>query len=144
MQTGYLIGLLSLVALLNGCAGTLNPYSSNFNCPKTADGKCVSVSTAYEESLDNDKFSPAKKINGAPTNTDSLYQQELFKKLTGLLKEPATPMISPATVMRGLALPYPGSEKELYMYQYVYFIVDDPAFVLGNYLNADLLEGENE
>lgn len=144
MQARYLISAaIVIISLLSGCAGAINPYSSNFTCPKTADGKCVSVSAAYEESINNDKFTPSKK-KGENAPSDRVYQEELFKKLSGLLREPATPMVSPAVVMRGLALPYPGTDRELYMYQYVYFIVDDPSFVLGNYLNADLIESESE
>ena len=37
--------------LLCGCSTVLNPYQSSFNCPETENGKCVSVQTAYRESL---------------------------------------------------------------------------------------------
>lgn len=54
MQGKYLI-IVSLFFLgLPGCVGWINPYASDFTCPKTADGKCVSVSAAYEESLKKD------------------------------------------------------------------------------------------
>ena len=36
-------------ALLSGCA-VFNPYASDFTCPGSAKGKCVSVNAAYKES----------------------------------------------------------------------------------------------
>lgn len=43
--------LLVFVCTAVGCGAIFNPYSSKFNCPETDKGKCVSVNTAYEESL---------------------------------------------------------------------------------------------
>ena len=129
---------LFLSLVLEGCAGTINPYSSEFNCPKTAEGKCVSVSAAYEESI---RKGPSVGSAGKDVTGTSSYERELLSKLTGLLKEPSAPMVSPATVLRVLFLPYPGDEKELYLYRYAYVFAEDPTWLLGDYLNADF-EGD--
>jgi conjugal transfer pilus assembly protein TraV len=125
-----------------GCAGWINPYASDFSCPKTEDGKCVSVSAAYEESLKKDPRSGGGGSADRSGSGISAYEQEMFKKLAGMIKEPTAPLVKPPTVMRGLVLYYLGDENELYSYRYVYFFVDRPTFVLGDYLNADM-EGED-
>ena len=56
----------------------------------------------------------------------------MYKKLAGLLDEPKTPLIAPPKVMRVLLLPYK-NDRDLYMYRYAYFVVDDFRWVLdGN------------
>ena len=146
MQRRYLMLVLFLFLAAQGCSSIM-PYSGNFTCPKTANGKCMSVSDAYEESLK--KVPQANQVNGAKDNRsvpeDSAYKKELLKKLAGLLKEPTTPMVRPATVMRVLFTYYPGDEAELYSYRYAYFFADTPAFVLGDYLKVDAdNEGEDK
>ena len=47
------IFLTLLVMTLSGCSALVSPYSSTFQCPETDKGKCVSVQTAYRESIDN-------------------------------------------------------------------------------------------
>ena len=129
---------LFLSLVLEGCAGAINPDSSEFNCPKTAEGKCVSVSAAYEESI---RKGPSVGSVGKDVSGTSSYERELMNKLAGLLKEPSAPMVSPASVLRVLFLPYPGDEKELYLYRYAYVFAEDPTWLLGDYLNADF-EGD--
>ena len=129
---------------LAGCS-VFNPYNENFTCPKTYNGKCVSATSAYQESLasgpkedgalkpmkDNGR-SEEKKPEGSDTSAEARYQSALYEKLTGLLREPTTPMIAPPQVMRVLILPYKGEGSRLYMPRYVYIIVDEPKWVLGN------------
>ena len=64
-----------------------------------------------------------------PTNGEKAYQEGVYKKLAGLLEEPKTPLIAPPKVMRVLLLPYK-NDRDLYMYRYVYFVVDDFRWVL--------------
>ncbi len=66
--------------------------------------------------------------------TETLYQKEVNKKLTAMLKQPNTPLIAPPKVMRVLMLPYKGDLNELYMMRYVYLMTDDPRWVIGDYL----------
>lgn len=136
-----------LMVFLSGCA-VFNPYNDNFTCPKTFNGKCVSPTSAYQESLE---ISPKGEEEGGPLKngegkedkkgvslTEASYQSALYEKLTGLLREPATPMIAPPQVMRVLILPYNGEGARLYMPRYVYIIIEEPKWVLGNqWLNEE-------
>jgi conjugal transfer pilus assembly protein TraV len=132
-----------VVLLLCGCSAVLNPYQSSFNCPETEKGKCVSVQTAYRESLnplvkregegcaDCGKEKPAE-MDASPEEKG--YRAALLSRLTGLLREPETPMVAPPQVMRVLLLPYKGDGGELFMPRYAYFFVDRPSWILDGYL----------
>jgi conjugal transfer pilus assembly protein TraV len=137
-----------IAALAAGCSAVgeaINPYSAQFKCEMTDNGRCTSMTGAYLGSLQKDPKS-GKNVNGKngktadpPTaaSSETAYQEALFKKLSGLLEEPTTPVIAPPKVMRVLLLPYK-AEKDLFMYRYVYFVVDDYAWVLGD----DVLGGK--
>lgn len=138
--------LLASWLVFSGCSmmgEAINPYKSSFNCPLGDNGKCINMTDAYKESLQ-----PNKNISGPAGSKqtgkqgaiaqENAYQDSLYKKLAGLLDEPTTPVIAPPKVMRVLFLPYKGTEKELFMYRYVFFVVDDYSWVLG-----DNMAGEN-
>jgi len=123
---------IALLASCNTVGNTINPYKSNFNCPYKESGKCISMTGAYDESR-RDKSQPTDPAKGLiPTNGEKAYQESVYKKLSGLLDEPKTPLIAPPKVMRVLLLPYK-NDRDLYMYRYAYFVVDDFRWVLdGN------------
>jgi conjugal transfer pilus assembly protein TraV len=136
--------MTGLAALfLCGCSTLLNPYQSGFNCPETENGKCVSVQTAYRESLnplvksegesclDCGKSTPEEM---AASPEEKGYRAALLNRITGLLKEPETPMVAPPRVMRVLLLPYKGDGGELFMPRYAYLFVDSPTWILDGYL----------
>jgi conjugal transfer pilus assembly protein TraV len=137
--------LLTFAVLFGGCS-VLNPYRSEFTCPQKENGKCVGVDNAYyesltktkdkienPESLKKDNSDKAKaKVGGQ--KSENLYQEEVYRKLTGLLREPVTPLVAPPKVMRVLLLPYKGDGGELFMPRYVYFVADDPRWIMGDYL----------
>jgi len=124
--------LMALLAACNTVGNTINPYKSNFNCPYKESGKCISMTGAYDESR-QDKLQPTDPAKGLfATNGEKAYQEGVYKKLSGLLEEPKTPLIAPPKVMRVLLLPY-RNDRDLYMYRYAYFVVDDFRWVLdGN------------
>ena len=136
---------LMFLILLCGCS-VLNPYRSEFTCPQKENGKCVGVDSAYYESLTKTKDKienpeSLKKDNSDKAKTkvggqksENLYQEEVYRKLAGLLKEPVTPLVAPPKVMRALLLPYKGEGGELFMPRYVYFMADDPQWIMGGYL----------
>lgn len=43
--------MLASVAMLSGCASILNPFESEFACPNTPKGKCISIKGAYQEDV---------------------------------------------------------------------------------------------
>jgi conjugal transfer pilus assembly protein TraV len=141
------IGLLIfLTTFLIGCASVFNPYESDFQCPETDRGKCVSVQDAYGESMQKNigTGNKDKEKSEKPKEGDALesqdkkndYQEALYKELAGLLKEPITPVVAPPKVMRVLLLPYKGDVNELYMLRYIYFFVEEPKWILGDYLHT--------
>ncbi len=157
MRIRIIISSLIMLVALSGCSSILNPYSSDFTCPKTENGKCVDMETAHEESLaktgrknsetgntscrgkdcGNREKSETSEKSGTGAGPDITYQDELYKKLAGLLAQPATPVVAPPSVMRVLMFPYKGDENELYMMRYVYIIIDGPKWVMGDYLFTD-------
>lgn len=123
--------LLLLVLPLAGC---LNPYTGDFKCPKTYNGKCVSVSDAYDESL-------GKAPEPGPQTGPGLFRGALYDRMAGLLKEPEPPMVVPPKVMRVLMLPYEGQDEELYLFRYAYIFTDRPRWVLTDPLDKPM-EGQ--
>lgn len=146
--------------VISGCA-IFNPYEEDFACKAGKEtGKCVTIKDAYNESLqdetqnrdtenyskitrrgrvikDKNRSEPkkgeneTKKTGELSPDVEITYQKRAFKKLSGMLEKPVTPLMSPPTVMRVLFLPYKDAENRLYMSRYVYFIVDEPQWVIG-------------
>ena len=124
------------IAILSACStvgNAINPYKSNFNCPYKESGKCISMTGAYDESrAGEDRSRRTRQERSIPTTGEKAYQESVYKKLAGLIEEPKTPLIAPPKVMRVLLLPYK-NDRDLYMYRYAYFVVDDFRWVLdGN------------
>jgi conjugal transfer pilus assembly protein TraV len=91
-------------------------------------GRCINKNGVNRDSASKDK-------DFAGTDLYNIeYQTEVFKKLSGLLRDPVTPVIAPPVVMRVLILPYKGDENELYLNRYVLLLVDQPKWVMGDYL----------
>lgn len=141
-MTRYSMPVL-VALLLCGCSTVLNPYQSSFNCPDTENGKCVSVQTAYRESLNplvkSEEEGCAECGKERPAETvaspeERGYRAALLSRLTGLLREPETPMVAPPQVLRVLLMPYKGDGGELFMPRYAYFFVDRPSWILDGYL----------
>ncbi|RMG00116.1 MAG: hypothetical protein D6726_11850, partial [Nitrospirae bacterium] len=134
--------LILMILVLSGCAGILNPYDSDFSCPATYEGRCVSIQEAYETSLDPNFEEPVpndylyeynsekvkrkgkkktksgvlrleeKEAGVTHTETNS-YTETLYSEIKGLLAEPKTPIVKPPKIMRILVLAYPEGESRL-------------------------------
>lgn len=146
--------LTVLTGALAGCGG-LGVYESEFSCPQTYNGRCISVPDAYDLALngkDGAEYNPDVEKKGEKKKTKEQlgeeraasdeeaahvsYKQSLFKRFDDLLQEPVTPVVAPPQVMRVLLLPYKGDGNELFMLRHVYFFVDEPRWVLGDSLIA--------
>lgn len=114
--------ILSSIFLLLFLSGCLNPYSGEFKCPKTENGKCVSVTDAYQEAASPGAITTASLPAG--------FEGALYRRLTGMLEAPETPLVAPPKVMRVLLLPYEGDQEELYLTRYAYLFTDRPRWVL--------------
>ena len=159
------------------CASVMNPYEGDFTCPKTNNGKCVSINEAYEESINGKKVEkpkaetkpvsmhkrdesyldsngiqiydikkPVKELKGDSENENNLellepsqmYQDALYSEMSALIKEPVTPVVRVPNTVRVLLLPYKDDESEgemLFMYRYVFFILEKPYWILDGYTN---------
>jgi len=150
---------------LSGCA--LLPYDSHYLCEKTDDyGHCTSVQGAYNDAVNSapnegdgagheskvghhsDKDESNKDEKGTDVHAPSdpsvtahnTYQDAQYRALAGLIDQPVSPVVAPAKVLRTLIVSYEDHEA-LYMPRYVFFVVDNPHFVLGDYLNNEVPAG---
>lgn len=64
------------------------------------------------------------------------YRESVYKKLQGLVEQPRAPMIKEPRAVRTMILPYSSQleKNRLYMPRFVYSIVEEPRFVMGEYL----------
>jgi len=53
--------LLGPLLLFSGCSTLISGYNSEFQCPNTDKGKCVSVKEAYRESVEGTQINPLVK-----------------------------------------------------------------------------------
>ncbi len=102
-------------------------------CRKDAEKNNVAEDT-YCSACSTAETSESGNKHPTTESPATMYQKAVNKKLATMLKEPNTPLIAPPTVMRVLVLPYKGDLNELYMMRYIYLLIDDPQWVVGNYL----------
>ena len=147
-----ILTLLALTLVLSGCSALVSPYSTTFQCPDSDKGKCVSVQTAYDESIDDNPLvkeatceecdeekneKNAEKTDGEKAGTPAAnnlkydYQDVLYKKLTSIIDAPETPMVIPPDVVRVLIPSYTGTDNELFSARYVYFFATEPKWSIS-------------
>ena len=139
---------MATIFVLGGCGAALNPYEENFKCRAPQDGgECIDTTTAYSKAVameqHDDKLGTIQQKNIQAQNTDAIersVQEGRYKILARLLKEPKTPMLEPARILRVLLLPYKGRDNELFMSRYVYLKVRDSQWVLTDLGEIDLQE----
>lgn len=150
-----------VLTALSGCS--ILPYENTFSCRiKDNFGKCMSVDDAYEEAVtgvskhptigseekqkketggndgsEKNEGDPIQSIDSA-TAYDS-YKAQVYQELSSLVQAPKTPMLRPTKTIRTWILSYADSDdkKTLYMPRFVYSIIDDPEWVLGDYLEQN-------
>jgi conjugal transfer pilus assembly protein TraV len=140
--------ILVCSASIAGCTSigeALNPYKSNFECPITDKGKCISVAKAYNDSLEEQttgsNIKTGSTISGQAGETT--YQNSVYKTLAAMLSEPVTPVVAPPKIMRVLLLPYTSTDNNLFMLRYAYFFADKPKWVIGQGLSPVTLKDED-
>ena len=153
-----ILTLLAFGPVLSGCSALVSPYSTTFQCPDSDKGKCVSVQTAYDESIDanplvkeatceacdeekSDKnpektetdAEKADEESNTPAGNDLKYnyQDVLYKKLTSIIDQPQTPLVIPPDVVRVLIPSYTGTDNELFSARYVYFFATEPQWSIS-------------
>lgn len=150
-QAARILAMLAS-ALLTASCSTLNPYHEDTMCPARNDfGKCVSMSEAYEKTLNEDDTSDSQKGNEnakgngtAVTQTrggkasEKEYREQLYREIGSLLKQPTTPILRPPKVRRVLVMPY--KDGALFMPRYVYIMIDKPEWILRELPEAQVKE----
>lgn len=148
-------GLLSLSA----CASVFSSYESDFSCKNSDHGGCAHPLDAYEEARNED--APAFGVDKVKASIEIVdehlgheahdhartielsdyqsYQDATYSELEALVAAPDTPVLAPAKTVRTLILPYtdPKSTERLYMPRYIYSVLENSHFVLGNYLTNE-------
>ena len=145
---------------LTSCS-TLIPYEEDFVCRNRDNlGKCLDVEKAYGEAAEDIHHYPhfdekakgktAPDTGAYPGNStdhpDSVttafhtYKEREYNELASLIDKPVTPVVKPPRVIRTLIFPYVGKQSDtngyLYMPRYVYSILEEKRWVLGNYLHG--------
>lgn len=158
-----LVNILSAIALLQltACA-SLFPYEDKFACERPDNlGKCVSPSEAYEEittgksagkymkphseqnDSDEEEFDEVQVLRDQLANEYGdgydRYLDANYSEVAALIDEPVTPLVKPVMTAEMLIMPYSDSAKVLKGERYINIIVEDPTFVLGNYLKKKTL-----
>lgn len=134
---------LGVLLILNACGTVMNPYHGEFTCPQAEKGKCVGVGEAYREALQegrangtgNYTFSLLEKesLEEELVRERELLRKQIFEKMSGVLRDPQTPILLNPQVVRILILPY-AQGKTLYMGRYVYVVLEEPRWLLDTLL----------
>lgn len=103
-------------------------------CKKEAKANKVSEDTYCSACYSSSSVKESENNYVPDGLSETAYKKEVNKKLITMIKNPNTPLMVPPKVMRMLVLPYSGDQNELYMMRYIYLLIDDPKWVLGNYL----------
>lgn len=143
--------LFALIALGATACSTVLPYESEFACKNDDYGQCIHPQEAYAQAVgarpktsDDAKAHKRDERNiddghilAAQGGYDG-YSQAQYDELASLIEAPMTPMVAPAKTIRTLILPYADdrSETRLYMPRFVYSVLEQPKFVLGDYLQS--------
>ena len=64
------------------------------------------------------------------------YREAQYRAMAGMVDAPVAPVVVPAKVLRTLVPAYQDGSS-LFMPRYVFYVVDQPHFVLGDYLSQD-------
>lgn len=163
MKALFLMYLISF-GMFSGCS--IIPYEDEYACKlKDSLGKCQSMENSYEEAVTGVETSSAmvpaseRDIKDQPqdnnANTTDLigdqqsltsyqrYIDQYYARLKSLIVQPKTPVISQATQMRMLVLPYVNKDQTvMYMARHIYWVHKQPEFIMGNYLKkpAEILD----
>lgn len=90
------------------------------------------------ESIDLDELSEEEKKQLQSHLSDikqsqslkTSYREDLYRDMSSLLKTPKTPLVAPPKVIRVLIPAYEGTQGELFLSRYVFFISEGPRWVL--------------
>ncbi len=146
---------------LSSCS--IVPYEEDYACNFTDNlGKCIPMDEAYNEAVtkkekysklrpaseqDEDEEGNKKAVRVLKPESElqrdlnlglDLYTENYYNELNNLIVDPVTPLVKQAKTLRTLTLPYSGENaRSMYGERYIYTIVAEPSFVMGQYLIKD-------
>lgn len=170
IRAGALVLPLAVLTGCTAIGSLMSPYPEKFGCKNSDHGVCIHPEKAYEDAVagrpsqsdpavTNDRkllkphagmaagtAMPATKSKASPppANAFAGYRASVYAKLQGLIEQPVTPMLKSPRTIRTLILPYADRERptRLYMPRYVFSVLDQPEWVVGDYLVTPLSKAE--
>ena len=159
MKTTFKLPLLACIAFLtlSGCS-SLIPYEEEFACKRPENmGKCINTEQAYEEARSGNSVTPYAKPaskqddddnddvqrNGKPimnlhiASPNQGYNQYLdanYRETAKLLKSGITPVLSNGDTIKIVLVPNRVTDKMLLSERIMYVIIEEPEFIMGDYL----------
>ncbi len=141
--------LTSLFIAMSAAACAVLPYEDDFACKNEDFGQCIHPENAYRDAVGATVGSDASRgnVSANPKRREARkyqanhgydgYQDAVYRQLASIVDAPVTPMIAPAKTVRTLILPYADKDGagRLYMPRFVYSVLEQPRFVLGDYLS---------
>jgi len=150
------LAVIIVVLQLQACA-SLFPYEDKFACQRPDNlGKCVSPMEAYEEITTGKSAGNYVKPASEQEDSDDQDYREIqalrdelanefeggydryldanYSEIAALIDEPVTPLVKPVMTAEMLIMPYSDAPKVLKGERFINIIVEDPTFILGNYL----------
>jgi len=145
--------LIISISLLSGCTALI-PYEDEFACKRPNNmGKCISTEAAYKELTTGESIAPYAKPASQQDDDDdksnsndkndsikmpnSGYDQYLdanYKETANLIKGGITPIISSGDTIKIVLVPNRVTERMLLSERIMYVIIEEPEFVMGDYL----------
>ena len=144
-NSSIIVMICAVILSFTGCASVFNPYQDEYQCPDTYKGKCVSMKTAYNESIEGVKYDNKggkknpliKSKDRDPNSAQDEYQKRLFKKLSDIIEEPKVPVVIPPKVLRVLILSYTNSDNDMFGHRYVYILAQEPKWVFSAFKEGE-------
>lgn len=151
-QAAKVVSLGIALVGLSACTSLFSAYDSDFSCKNSDHGSCAHPLSAYEQARNGLSADHAVQSMVEPRSDHAdgeshdhellpksdyqSYQEAVYSELQGLVSDPDTPILAPAKIVRTLILPYtdPKQSSRLYMPRYVYSVLENSKFVLGDYL----------
>jgi len=157
-------GAVTGLCLLPACStmgSLLSPYPEKFSCKNDDHGQCIHPERAYEDAragvssksdprVTNDKTMLRSRPGAAGDRRSQGrgsaqggayedYRASVYRELKGLIEAPVTPMLKAPRTVRTLILPYSDRARpdRLYMPRYVYSVLGQPVWTIGNMLSPE-------
>lgn len=154
------VGAVAGLCALSACStmgSLLSPYPEKFSCKNEDHGQCIHPERAYEDaragasSKSDPRVTSDKSMLGGTRPSSRTfpgrsgraktayedYRTSVYRELRGLIEAPVTPMLKSPRTVRTLILPYSDRARpdRLYMPRYVYSVLDQPVWIIGNTLS---------